>query len=70
MDKIKAVQEAPKPQDMSQLRSFIGLVNHYNKFLPDAEEVGHDVCLRYYHMTLVCIMSVEHSREHQSVTHG
>ena len=28
-----------------------------------SEEVGHDVCLRYYHMTLVCIMSVEHSRE-------
>ena len=25
VDKIKAVQEAPKPQDVSQLRSFIGL---------------------------------------------
>ena len=35
-----------------------------------AEEVGHDVCLRYYHMTLVCVMSVEHLRERQSVTHG
>ena len=34
------------------------------------EEVGHDVCLRYYHMTLVCIINVEHSRERLSVTHG
>ena len=34
------------------------------------EEVGHDVYLRYYHMTLVCVMNIEHSRECQSVTHG
>ena len=39
MDKIKAVQEAPKPQDVSQLRSFIGLVNYYSKFLPDVSSV-------------------------------
>ena len=39
MDKIKAVQEAPKPQDMSQLRSFIGLVNYYSKFLPEVSSV-------------------------------
>ena len=36
----------------------------------ESEEVGHDVCLRYYHMTLVCVMSVEHSRKRQSMTHG
>ena len=35
------------------------------QYLP--EEVGHDVCLHYYHMTLVCVMSVEHLRKHQSV---
>ena len=34
-DKVKAVQEAPTPQDVSQLKSFIGLVNYYGKFLPD-----------------------------------
>ena len=39
VDKIKPVQEAPKPQDVSQLRSFIGLVNYYSKFLPDVSSV-------------------------------
>ena len=34
VDKVKPIQEAPKPQDVSQLRSFIGLVNYYSKFLP------------------------------------
>ena len=34
-DKVKAVQEAPTPQDVSQLKSFIGLVNYDGKFLPD-----------------------------------
>ena len=35
LDKVKAVQNAPAPQDVSQLKSFIGLVNYYGKFLPD-----------------------------------
>ena len=39
MDKIKAMQEAPKPQDMSQLQSFTGLVDYYSKFLPDVSSV-------------------------------
>lgn len=39
VDKIKAVQEAPKLHDVSQLRSFIGLVNYYSKFLPDVSDV-------------------------------
>ena len=34
-DKVKAVQEAPIPQDVTQLKSFLGLVNYYGKFLPD-----------------------------------
>ena len=39
VDKVNAIQEAPKPQDVSQLRSFIGLVNYYSKFLPDVSSV-------------------------------
>ena len=31
--KVKAVQNAPTLQDV--LKSFIGLVNYYSKFLPD-----------------------------------
>ena len=34
-DKVRAVQKAPIPQDVSQLKSFVGLVNYYGKFLPD-----------------------------------
>ncbi len=33
-DKIKAISEAPKPQNVSQLKSFLGLVSYYSKFLP------------------------------------
>ena len=32
--KIKAIVEAPTPKDVTQLRSFLGLVNYYSKFLP------------------------------------
>ena len=38
-EKVEAVQSAPAPQDISQLKSFIGLVNYYGKFLPDLSTV-------------------------------
>lgn len=34
-EKIRAIVDAPQPQDVSQLRSFLGLVNYYGKFLPN-----------------------------------
>ena len=38
-EKVNAIREAPTPQDVSQLKSFIGLVNYYGKFLPDLSNV-------------------------------
>ncbi|XP_041931246.1 LOW QUALITY PROTEIN: uncharacterized protein K02A2.6 [Alosa sapidissima] len=33
-EKVQAVLKAPRPQDVSQLRSFLGFVNYYHRFLP------------------------------------
>ena len=33
--KVNAIVNAPAPQNVTELRSFLGLVNHYGKFLPD-----------------------------------
>lgn len=33
--KIEAVINAPSPQNVNQLRSWLGFVNYYHKFLPD-----------------------------------
>jgi len=38
-EKVRAVQNAPAPTDVSQLKSFVGLVNYYVKFLPDLSHV-------------------------------
>ena len=38
-DKVKAVQNAPTPENTSQLKSFLGLVNFYGKFLPHLSSV-------------------------------
>ncbi|XP_056096372.1 uncharacterized protein K02A2.6-like [Rhinichthys klamathensis goyatoka] len=40
-DKLRAVAEAPQPEDVSQLRSFLGFVNYYNRFLPNLATVLH-----------------------------
>ena len=34
-EKVKAIHEAPAPKDASQLKSFLGLLNYYCKFLPN-----------------------------------
>jgi transposase InsO family protein len=35
-DKVKAILNAPKPENVSQLQSFLGLTNYYRNFVPDA----------------------------------
>lgn len=37
--KIKAIVEAPRPADLTQLRSFMGLVNFYSKFIPNMSDI-------------------------------
>ena len=32
--KVNAITEMPKPQDVTQLRAFLGMVQYYAKFLP------------------------------------
>ena len=40
-EKIEAVVSGPGPENVSQLRSFVGLVDYYNRFLPNASTVLH-----------------------------
>ena len=34
-EKVKAIRDAPAPENVTQLRSFLGLLNYYGKFLPN-----------------------------------
>ena len=34
-EKVRAIQEAPAPTNVTELRAFLGLVNYYSKFLPN-----------------------------------
>ena len=38
-EKVRAVTKAPVPQNISELKAFIGLVNYYGKFLPNLATV-------------------------------
>jgi len=39
--KIEAIVDAPAPTNVSQLRSFMGLVNYYGRFIQDLATVAH-----------------------------
>ena len=34
-EKLRTIVDAPAPRDVQQLRSFLGLLNYYSKFLPN-----------------------------------
>ena len=38
-DKVRAVQEAPEPRNVSELKSYIGLLSYYSKILPNLSTV-------------------------------
>ena len=35
MDKVDAVRKASKPRNVSELKSYLGLLSYYGKFLPN-----------------------------------
>ena len=35
IQKVRAIRDAPRPQDILHLRSFLGMLNYYRKFLPN-----------------------------------
>ena len=35
-EKVQAIKEAPRPENVSQLRAFLGLMNYHSKFIPQA----------------------------------
>ena len=35
-DKLQAIVQAPAPKNVHELRSFLGLINYYGKFIPNA----------------------------------
>ena len=39
--KVKAIVKAPAPKNVVQLRSFLGLVNYYGKFIPNLATLTH-----------------------------
>ena len=39
--KIQAIVDAPRPENVSQLRSFLGLLNYYQRILPDLATTLH-----------------------------
>ena len=38
-EKLKAIVQAPSPENVQELRSFLGLINYYGKFIPNAATV-------------------------------
>ena len=39
--KVEAVQQAPAPKNITELRSFLGLLNYYGKFMPNLSTLLH-----------------------------
>ena len=40
-EKVEAVKKAPQPENVSQLRLFLGMVNYHGKFIKDLSSILH-----------------------------
>ncbi len=40
-EKVEAITNAPAPKNVQELRSFLGLLNYYRKFIPNLSEMLH-----------------------------
>ena len=49
--KVKAVVDAPRPQNQQQLQSFLGLVNYYGKFISALSTITHPLNQLLCHQT-------------------
>ena len=40
-DKVRAIHEAPSPRNVQELRSFLGMLNYYGKFISNLSSILH-----------------------------
>ena len=45
-EKVKAIKDVPKPKNVAELRSFLGIINYYGQFLPNMSTQHH--CIAYF----------------------
>lgn len=42
-EKLKAIIDAPPPKDVLQVQSYLGLLNHYRRFIPKISDIVHEL---------------------------
>ena len=47
--KLDAIVQAPKPENLQQLRSFLGLLNYYGRFIPNLATIVHPLNKLLHH---------------------
>lgn len=50
-DKLDAIIKAPEPTNVQELRSFLGLLNYYGKFIPNLSTIVHPLNRLLQHST-------------------
>ena len=48
-EKLEAIQKAPSPKNVQELRSFLGLLNYYGKFIPNLASLIHPLNSLLHH---------------------
>ena len=66
--KLIAITEAPNPKNVQELRSFLGLLNYYGKFIPNLATILHPLnqLLRHGHRwewTADCTQAFKHAKD-------
>ena len=70
-EKVEAIQQAPAPKNVTELRSFLGLLNYYGKFMPNLASHVHPLNQllwedQTWQLTYECEKAFERAKEQLS----
>lgn len=63
-EKVRAIVNAPEPKDVSQLKSYLGILNYYGRFIPNLSTEIHELneLLGKFEWSEKCQKSFERSK--------
>ena len=68
-ERVRAISEAPAPPKVTQLRSFLGVVNYYSKFLPNLSTMSAPLYRRLQKQTKWIWDAEQDKTFHEAKTH-